>query len=123
LQIFISFFFKQPKKKKAIKVAAGAVPQYAQGRDIPLDAVHFEEEVVLEEGEDELLGEENRAIEEEAIDTAAMELEDDGRGVHDDLVVGSLRGTAIRMMAEQGIVIEKDEEQMALQIFPRVSLQ
>jgi hypothetical protein len=123
LQIFISFFFKQPKKKKAIKVAAGAVPQYAQGHDIPLDAVHFEEEVVLEEGEDELLGEENRAIEEEAIDTAAMELEDDGRGVHDDLVVGSLRGTAIRMMAEQGIVIEKDEEQMALQIFPRVSLQ
>jgi hypothetical protein len=123
LQIFISFFFKQPKKKKAIKVAAGAVPQYAQGRDIPLDVVHFEEEVVLEEGEDELLGEEHRAIEEEAIDTAAMELEDDGRGVHDDLVVGSLRGTAIRMMAEQGIVIEKDEEQMALQIFPCVSLQ
>jgi hypothetical protein len=123
LQIFISFFFKQPKKKKAIKVAAGAVPQYAQGRDIPLDAVHFEEEVVLEEGEDELLGEENQAIEEEAIDTAAMELEDDGHGVHDDLVVGSLRGTAIRMMAEQGIVIEKDEEQMALQIFPCVSLQ
>ena len=123
MQIFISFFFKQPKKRKAVKVAAGAVPQHAQDRDIPLDAVHFEEEVVLEEGEDELLGEENLAIEEEAMDTAAMELEDDGRGVHDDLVVGTLRGTAIQMMAEQGVVIEKDEEQMALQIFPHVRIQ
>jgi hypothetical protein len=122
LQIFISFFFKQPKKRKAVKVAAGAVPQHAQDRDIPLDAVHFEEEVVLEEGEDELLGEENLAIE-EAMDTAAMELEDDGRGLHDDLVVGSLHGTAIQMMAEQGVVIEKDEEQMALQIFPCVRIQ
>ena len=44
-------------------------------------------------------------------------------GLHDDLVVGSLRGTAIQMMAEQGVVIEKDEEQMALQIFPRVRIQ
>ena len=123
MQIFISFFFKQLKKKKIVKVAAGAVPQHAQGRDIPLDVVHFEEEVVLEEGEDELLGEDNLAIEEEAIDTAAMELEDDGQGVHDDLVVGTLRGTAIRMMAEQGVIIEKDEQQMALQIFPRVSIQ
>ena len=94
------------------------MPQHAQDRDIPLDAVHFEEEVVLEEGEDELLGEENLAIEEEA-----MELEDDCHGEHDDLVVGSLREKAIRMMAEQGVVIEKDEEQMALQIFPRVRIQ
>jgi hypothetical protein len=77
LQIFISFLFKQPKKKKVVKVAAGAVPQYAQSCDIPLDVVHFEEQVVLEEGEAELLGEENLAIE-EAIDIAAMELEDDG---------------------------------------------
>jgi hypothetical protein len=123
LQIFISFFFKQPKKKKVVKVAAGAVPQYAQSRDIPLDVVHFEKEVVLEEGEAELLGEENLAIEEEAIDMAAMELEDDGHGVHDDLVVGSLCGTAIQMMAEQEVVIEKDEETMALQNFPRVSIQ
>ena len=123
MQIFISFFFKQPKKRKAVKVAAGAVPQHAQGCDIPLDAVHFEEEVVLEEGEDELLGEKNLAIEEEAIHTTAMELEDDGHGVHDELVVGSLHATAIQMMAEQGVVIEKDEEQMALQIFPRVRIQ
>ena len=123
MQIFISFFFKQPKKRKAVKVAAGAVPQHAQGHDIPLDAAHFEEEVVLEEGEDELLGEENLAIEEEAIDVAVMELEDDSCGVHDELVVGSLRATAIQMMAEQGVVIEKDEEQIALQIFPHVRIQ
>ena len=123
MQIFISFFFKQPKKRKAVKVAAGAVPQHAQGHDIPLDAVHFEEEVVFEEGEDELLGEENLAIEEEAMDAAAMELEDDGCGVHDELVVGSLCATAIQMMAEQGVIIEKDEEQMALQIFPHVRIQ
>jgi hypothetical protein len=87
-----------------------------------LDLVHFEEEVVLEEGEDELLGEQNLAIEEEAIDTAAMKLDDDGRGLHDDLVVGSLHGTAIQMMADQGVVIEKNEEHMALQIFPCVSI-
>ena len=77
---------------------------------------------MLEEGEDELLGEENLAIEEEAMDAAAMELEDDGRGVHYELVVGSLHATAIQMMAEQGVVIEKDEEQMALQIFPHVRI-
>jgi hypothetical protein len=59
LQIFISFFFKQPVKKKAVMVAAGSVPQYAQGCDISWDVVNFEEEVVLEEGKDELLGGEN----------------------------------------------------------------
>ena len=84
--------------------------------------VHFEEEVVLEEGEEELIGEENQAIEEEAIDTAAMEPEDDGRGLHDDLVVGSLRKTAIQMMEDQGVVIESAEEKMALQIFPHVNV-
>ena len=57
------------------------------------------------EGEDELLSEENLAIEEEAMDMAAMELEDDGHGVHDDLVVGSLHGTAIQMMAKQELLL------------------
>ena len=77
---------------------------------------------MLEEGEDELLDEENLAMEEEAMDVAAMELENDSHGVHDELVVGSLCATAIQMMAEQGVVIEKDEEQMALQIFPHVRI-
>ncbi|KAF8229487.1 hypothetical protein L208DRAFT_1286449, partial [Tricholoma matsutake] len=33
----------------------------------------------------------------------------------------SLHGTAFQMMVEQGVVIEKDEEQMAIQIFPCVA--
>lgn len=33
----------------------------------------------------------------------------------------TIRGQAIRIMRDQGVVIEDEEEKMALQLFPRVS--
>jgi hypothetical protein len=51
---------------------------------------------VLEEGDEELLGEE------EAIASAEETPEDDGQTLHDDMVVGSLWEIAIDTMKEQG---------------------
>lgn len=74
----------------------------------------------MEEGDEELLGEENVAVEEEAIASAEETPEDDGQALHDDMVVGSLRKIAIDTMKEQGVESTGEEQRMAWQLFPRV---
>jgi hypothetical protein len=64
---------------------------------------------------------EDEAIEEEAAVSADAQEGDNGQCVHDDSVVKSLRGRAIKIMKDQGVVIDRDDEKMALQLFPRVS--
>lgn len=64
---------------------------------------------------------EDEAIEEEAaIFTAAVE-GDNGQAIHDNSVVKTLRDRAIQIMKDQGVVVEKEDLKMALQLFPRVS--
>ena len=47
---------------------------------------------------------------------------DDGRQAHDEAVLKTIRGQAIRLMKDKGISISVTEENMALQLFPRVSV-
>ncbi|KAJ3490892.1 hypothetical protein NLJ89_g11393 [Agrocybe chaxingu] len=73
LQMFISFFFKQKKNKRSVRIEPDL------GRE--------ESEVVLESGEEESNGDE--AVEEEADLDAQAEREDVGQMVHDDEVIKS----------------------------------
>jgi hypothetical protein len=45
---------------------------------------------------------------------------DDGREVHDEAVLKTIRGQAIRLMKDKGVIIDEAEEKMALQLFPQV---
>jgi len=45
---------------------------------------------------------------------------DDGREVHDEAVLKTIRGQAIRLMKDKGVIIGQAEGKMALQLFPRV---
>jgi hypothetical protein len=64
----------------------------------------------------------DEAIEEETAVSADAHKGDDGQSAHDDSVIKSLRGRAIKIMKDQGVVIDRSDEKMALQLFPRVSL-
>jgi fructose-1,6-bisphosphatase/sedoheptulose 1,7-bisphosphatase-like protein len=87
-----------------MKVAADARRQAGQSCNVPANTVHSEGGIVLEEGEDDKLNEEDIAIEEEAAVTADAILGDGGRGVHDRAAVKTLRAKAIRIMTNQGII-------------------
>ncbi len=45
---------------------------------------------------------------------------DEGQGVHNDRVAKTIREKAIQIMEKKGIYIDRAEDKMALQIFPRV---
>lgn len=47
---------------------------------------------------------------------------DDGRDAHDLTVIRSTRDKAIEMMRVQDVEIDSEENKMALQLFPRVSI-
>jgi hypothetical protein len=47
---------------------------------------------------------------------------DDGRDAHDSAVIKTTRGRAIEMMRVEGVEIDSEENKMALQLFPRVSI-
>jgi hypothetical protein len=62
------------------------------------------------------------AIEEEGIATDAATIADDGRDAHDSVVIKTTRDKAIEKMRAEGIEINSEENKMALQLFPRVSI-
>ena len=47
---------------------------------------------------------------------------DDGRDAHDSVVIKTTRGRAIEMMRVEGVEIDSEENKMALQLFPRLSI-
>lgn len=119
-QIFISFFFKQPKPRKAVKVATGTKRKHGHARSVPATTIHIEIEHVIDDGE--ALDEEDDAavIEEAGATAAAGTVEDDGREAHDEAVANTMRGQAIRIMSAKGINIDYMARKSALQLFPRV---
>ncbi|KAF8901916.1 hypothetical protein CPB84DRAFT_1679335, partial [Gymnopilus junonius] len=102
--IFISFFFKKPKIRKAITVGPA----------------NEEQEIIVEEG-DVVESEEDSAIMEEAVVDAEGNEGDDGQIAHDDAVVKSLHEVAIWEMRAQGVVMTAAEEREALKLFPAVA--
>jgi hypothetical protein len=75
----------------------------------------------LDNGDGEVESDEDEAVEEEAAVSADAGEGDNGQSVHDDSVVKILWGRAIQIMKDQGVVIKKDDEKMALQLFPHAS--
>lgn len=86
---------------------------------VPAATVHVEEEITLDAGGDESDDEIDVAVEEIA-DTAPSGEADDGREAHDQAVLKTIRGQAIRLMRDKRVTISAEEEKMALALFPRV---
>jgi hypothetical protein len=78
--------------------------------------------VVTVVAEDDDSSDDDLAVEEEGIATDAASVPDDGRDAHDAAILKTTRGQAIEKMRERGVIIDTEEEKMALQLFPRVSL-
>jgi hypothetical protein len=91
----------------------------AHQRTVPTSTVHIEEEIILDAGDEESDNEIDVAVEELA-DAASTDDADDGREAHDEAVLKTIRGKAIRLMQDKHITISASEEKMALALFPRV---
>jgi hypothetical protein len=58
---------------------------------------------------------------EEAEYDAQVEQDDEGQIAHDEPTVRSIHDQAIEIMREQGVEMTMDEEELALNLFPKVS--
>jgi len=87
----LSFFFKKPKRKKST-----TSPQQPD------------------------INEENLAAVEEAEYDEQVEQDDEGQIAHDESTVKSVRDRSIEYMKELGVEMTTYEENMALNLFPKV---
>ncbi|GBE85812.1 Putative AC transposase OS=Zea mays PE=2 SV=2 [Sparassis crispa] len=111
---FISFFFRQPKKKKVVKVAAGRKRKRSQG-----DMQNRPEEFELSPGEAVADGEQLMDGNHEDDDMSAV---DDGKAAHDDAAVKSVHAQAVNIAREEfGIEMTPKEESEALGLFAKVA--
>lgn len=121
VKAFISFFFRQPKRKKQVKVA-----QRGRKRDC-------EHTVTLEPGdendgltrlEQELLDEEmtglNVSPEEDADSSGTSNEVDEAKEAHDREVVKSVHDQAIETARKANVMMSKSQELEALGLFPKV---
>jgi hypothetical protein len=90
----LSFFFKKPKCKKSTTPSSSNDP-------------------VLED---------DIAAVEEAEYDAQVEDDDEGQIAHNEPTVRSMHDQAIEIMKSQGVEMTKDEEELALNLLPKVSL-
>jgi archaellin len=60
------------------------------------------------------------AVLEEAELDAQVEQDDDGQIAHDEPVVKTLRDEAIELMEQMGVEMTTEEEEVALNVFPKV---
>jgi hypothetical protein len=78
-------------------------------------------QIILAVVEPDDVSDDEIAAEEEGIATDAAATPDDGRDAHDSAIIKTTRDMAIEMMRLDGVVIDPEENKMALQLFPRVS--
>ena len=90
-QIFLSFFFKKPMKK---------TPAPTTG-----DVIVDKDIAAMEEAEYDVQVEQNN----------------EGQIAHDESTVLSIHDQAIEVMRAQGVRMTREEEQVALNLFPKVS--
>lgn len=76
---------------------------------------------MLDAGDGDESDDEESAVQEEAEASIEADDGDEGQTAHNERVSKTLRGKAILIMEEKGIVIDPREQRSALQIFPRVS--
>jgi hypothetical protein len=114
--MILSFFSKQPtrkkRKKRTVKVAVSAT----QVEEVVLDGAPVaDQDADLTQLLDEDAAE-REAIQNQLPDGAA-------RNEHDTAVVSKVRVAAIKEMAEKGVTIDSSESKSGLQLIPRVSFQ
>ncbi|KAL6298463.1 hypothetical protein BKA93DRAFT_744076 [Sparassis latifolia] len=117
-KIFISFFFKQYKRKKTVTVTAGTKRKRNQGCTATALVAEQDERTVLEEGD--ILSPEDDELA-QVLEEEDSQLEDDGQAIHDQRIVKTLRERAINEMARKGVVISDRDAKEALGIFPKVA--
>jgi hypothetical protein len=117
LQIFLSFFWREYKRKKVVKVSKAA--RRTRGMAIAADVATIDDVIV--EGEDLTPDEEEiaAALQEDDSEPEAM-LADDGRDAHDEKVVQTLKVRAIADMARKGVKITAAQSKAAIGILPKV---
>jgi hypothetical protein len=118
---FYFIFFKCPKRKKKVNITADSKQKRGHQRTVPAVTAHAEEVIVLEDGDSGTKDADDAAAAEEE-ELTPRDDEDDGRQAHDEAVLKTMRGQAICLMKDKGISISVAEENMALQLFPRVSV-
>lgn len=123
MQSFLTFFFKQYKRTKTVKVTAKSKRKRGHtagegAAQTPSDPNLVNVTIVaagdaLDADEDELakLAEEDDGEERD---------DDGGQEAHDKEVVSAVRKKATADMAAKGVFIAADEEKMALGVFPKV---
>ncbi|TFK36012.1 hypothetical protein BDQ12DRAFT_699834 [Crucibulum laeve] len=119
-KIFISIFFKKPKSKKKVGIAAGA---QSGGFQWPGESTDLgEAEVnIFDENDSESEEEEDIAVQEASDEALEVENDNEGQEVHNEKVAKILHDKAISIMAKKGITISSEEEKNALQIFPHIA--
>ena len=116
-QIFLSFFWREYKRKKVIKVGKGT--RQKRGQAGILTGVHTAvEDVVVDEGDD-LTPEEEEIAAAIREDAANVPL-DNGQEVHDEKVVQTLKARAIADMVKKKIKITPEHNHEAIGILPKV---
>ncbi|KAF7978555.1 hypothetical protein HWV62_45472 [Athelia sp. TMB] len=93
-KIFISFFFKKPKKCKAITVAAGTSRHHSHTQTVAGPALHVDTKFVLEGGECDAKIKDATILEEAEISVSAV-VKDDRCDAHNEAVENTLWGQAI----------------------------
>ncbi|TFK18126.1 hypothetical protein FA15DRAFT_603896, partial [Coprinopsis marcescibilis] len=121
--VFISFFFKQKKSKKAVRIPASSGRQ--AGCALPFGlAASNEEETILEAGDDDDAdgGADQPAILEESELTAEATQDNDGHAAHNTMAVKSIRKRAIDYMrTKHKVTFTAAEEKLAGGLFPKVA--
>ncbi|KAJ7504698.1 hypothetical protein B0H11DRAFT_2221432 [Mycena galericulata] len=113
-QAFISFLFKQYKRKKV-----GCGTKWKRVRGAPPAADPVEEELVLDE--DNGLSPEERELAQTLIDIENEAPMDTGEQAHDDAVIKSTRDRAISDMRLRGVMITDEQNKTALGMYPKVA--
>ena len=116
-QAILAFFFKQYKRKKAVKVGTGTKRRRGHTQPTTDDIPALADELVLDAGEEPTGEDQERALN---LDDEEVATEETGQQVHDDKVVKTLKVKAISEMAERGIQISASENTQALTLFLKV---
>ena len=121
-QVFISFFYRQPRRKKTVKVSKHT--KKTRGPTMLEEVVVDEGSTVVDELEQEMMDEEARGSgdggDDGSVDPNGSPEIDEAKDAHDKQAVTSVRTTTINAMKARGVLMTDKEEKDALGLFPKV---
>jgi hypothetical protein len=115
-QAILLFFFKQYKRKKAVKVGTGTKQRRGHTQTTTDDILEVENELVVAAGEEPTGEDQEQALN---LDEEAP-VEETGQQAHNDKIVRTLKVKATSEMAKRGIQISTTKNTQAIALFPKV---